>query len=452
MGSETPLLPLHLPVIDFSNQNLKPGEPQWDLTKADVQKALQDYGCFEASFDKVPIELRKSIFKALEELFDLPLKTKLRNVSKKPFHGYVGQYPMVPLYESMGIDDSDVVDKVEAFTEKLWPQGNNSFSATIHSFSKKLSELDITIRRMIMESFGLVKYIDEHLQSTNYLLRVMKYTGPDTEETKLGLNAHTDKNIVTILYQNHVEGLEVQTKDKNWIKVKPSEDSFIVMIGDSLHALLNADETEDELEPAEESMLELKPAEVIVDELDELSEISDTSLELNELSDTEDGAGLVKIFEADQRKLFSQFEAQQFCDNLVESVVKALKDVSKIQKKSTTTRASVAKPSLFINEKPKGKPENNLADQKDFSDSLPIFDEYDEETIESLIICEDECDLPSPKSDFMFDDEETNGLTCFEPEHPSSLVLFSQDFKEEPFDYSHQGLLLGTRRPMDDDL
>lgn len=91
---------------------------------------------------------------------------------------------------------------------------------------------------MIMESFGLDTYIDEHLHSTNYLLRVMKYKGPDTEETKLGLNAHTDKNIVTILYQNHVEGLEVQTKDNNWIKVKPSQDSFIVMIGDSLHVRL----------------------------------------------------------------------------------------------------------------------------------------------------------------------------------------------------------------------
>ncbi|ANM60149.1 Non-hem dioxygenase N-terminal domain [Arabidopsis suecica] len=235
MGSETPLLPLRLPVIDFSNKNLKPGEPEWDLTRADVQKALQDYGYFEASFDRIPFELRKSVFGALEELFDLPLQTKLRNVSKKPFHGYVGQYPMVPLYESMGIDDSDIAEKVDAFTEKLWPQGNISFSTTIQSFSKKLSELDITIRRMIMESFGLDKYIDEHLHSTNYLLRVMKYKGPDTEETKVGLNAHTDKNIVTILYQNHVEGLEVQTKDKNWIKVKPTQDSFTVMIGDSLY-------------------------------------------------------------------------------------------------------------------------------------------------------------------------------------------------------------------------
>ncbi|WZZ46970.1 hypothetical protein YC2023_043229 [Brassica napus] len=34
----------------------------------------------------------------------------------------------------------------------------------------------------------------------------------------------------------------------------------------------------------------------------------------------------VKIFEADQRRLFSQFEVREFCDNLVEGVVKALND------------------------------------------------------------------------------------------------------------------------------
>ncbi|KAF3484478.1 hypothetical protein F2Q69_00052648 [Brassica cretica] len=70
----------------------------------------------------------------------------------------------------------------------------------------------------------------------------------------------------------------------------------------------------------------------------------------------------VNMFEVDQRRLFSQFEVREFCDNLVEGVVKALKDVGKIQKKSTTTRAPVANLSLFINEKLKG----------------PIFDEEDE--------------------------------------------------------------------------
>ncbi|KAE8696100.1 2-oxoglutarate-dependent dioxygenase AOP2 [Hibiscus syriacus] len=236
MGSQTPL---KLPVIDFGKPELKPGTNEWDLVKGQVHVALRDYGCFEATFDKIPIDLRMSIFGSLGELFDLPLQTKIRNVSNKPYHGYVGQYPQVPLYESMGIDDANVSEKVEALTSTLWPQGNSSFSKTIHSFSEQLSELDQIIRRMVLESFGLEKYMDEHMESTNYLLRVMKYKGPETNQTKLGLHSHTDKNIVTILYQNEVDGLEVQTKEGEWINVKPSKHTFTVMIGESLYAWLN---------------------------------------------------------------------------------------------------------------------------------------------------------------------------------------------------------------------
>ncbi|KAG4949859.1 hypothetical protein JHK84_043287 [Glycine max] len=187
-------------------------------------------------FEKVPLELRKAIFAALQELFDLPLQTKILNVSKKPYHGYVGQYPMVPLFESMGIDDANVYENVESMTNIMWPHGNPSFSKTIQSFSEQLSELDQIIRKMILESLGVEKYLEEHMNSTNYLLGVMKYKGPQTSDTKVGLTTHSDKNIVTILYQNEVEGLEVMTKDGKWISYRPSPDSFVVMIGDSLHS------------------------------------------------------------------------------------------------------------------------------------------------------------------------------------------------------------------------
>jgi len=63
----------------------------------------------------------------------------------------------------------------------------------------------------------------------------MKYKGPQTSDTKLGLSTHSDKNVVTILYQNQVEGLEVMTKDGKWISYKPSSGSFVAMIGDSIH-------------------------------------------------------------------------------------------------------------------------------------------------------------------------------------------------------------------------
>ncbi|XWS16401.1 hypothetical protein CRYUN_Cryun34aG0084000 [Craigia yunnanensis] len=236
MSSESPL---KLPVIDFTKPDLNPGTIEWDLVKGQVKQALQEHGCFEALFHKIPLELRQEIFGAIEELFDLPLQIKTRNVSKVPFHGYIGQYPQVPLFESMGIGDPHILKNVEALTTTCWPQGNTSFSKTIQSFSKQLSELDQMVRRMILESFHLEKYMDEHMDSTDYLLRVMKYNGPKTTETQLGLDAHTDKNIVTILYQNEVNGLGVQSKHGEWIDVKPSKDSFIVMIGESLHAWLN---------------------------------------------------------------------------------------------------------------------------------------------------------------------------------------------------------------------
>ncbi|XP_058728947.1 probable 2-oxoglutarate-dependent dioxygenase AOP1 [Vicia villosa] len=237
MGSETtPKLPL----INFNNLNLETKSPNWELVKSQVYKALVEYGCFEAIFDQVSLELRKAIFDSLEELFELPLQTKLLNVSKKPYHGYVGQYPTIPLYESMGIDDANVYENVKNMTNILWPNGNQSFSKTIHSFSDELTALDQIVRKMILESLNAEKYLEEHMNSTNYLLRVMKYKGPQTSDTKLGLTTHSDKNVVTILYQNQVEGLHVMTKDGKWINYKPSSSSsFVVMIGDSLHAWSN---------------------------------------------------------------------------------------------------------------------------------------------------------------------------------------------------------------------
>ncbi|KAL0675341.1 hypothetical protein Bca4012_003322 [Brassica carinata] len=229
---------IQLPVIDFSDQCLTPGTSKWDKVKTDVRKALEDYGCFEAFFDKVSVELDKSVFEAMEELFDLPTQTKERNVSSKPYHGYLSQN----IYESFGIDDANLVEKVNEFTQQLWPDhGNKRISETMHGISGKLAELDVMVRRMIMESFGIEKYIDEHLDSTNYLFRMMKYTPPPPlEEKKLGLPSHTDKNIMTILHQYQVEGLEIQNKDKKWFKVKPSHQySFIVMVGDSMCAFLN---------------------------------------------------------------------------------------------------------------------------------------------------------------------------------------------------------------------
>jgi len=94
-----------------------------------------------------------------------------------------------------------------------------------------------------MESFGFDdKYIHEHLNSTKSLMRMMKYKGvEDTKEEESGMEAHTDRNMLTIIFQNSVaDGIEVKTKDdKHWIKANASQDSsFIVLAGSMLHVSL----------------------------------------------------------------------------------------------------------------------------------------------------------------------------------------------------------------------
>lgn len=92
----------------------------------------------------------------------------------------------------------------------------------------------------MLESLGLEKYMDEHMESTNYLLRFIKYRVPETDESNLGLNSHTDSNFLTMLQQNEVGGLEVQDRSGNWIKFQPSvPNSFLVMNGDSFYVSLN---------------------------------------------------------------------------------------------------------------------------------------------------------------------------------------------------------------------
>ncbi|CAF1934432.1 unnamed protein product [Brassica oleracea var. botrytis] len=220
ISSKPQYLPLSLPVIDFSVPNLKPETPEWDSVRAQVRKALEDFGCFEALFDGASVELQIN-----------------RNT------GYSGQALGMPLYEGMGIDGVENPDVVNDLTHKVWPRGNITFSNTVHSFAEKLIELNVKVRTMVLESFGLEKHVEKHLNSAKNRFQLFKYKGlADNTDEYIGIDSHIDRHFLTILCQNDVvDGLEIKTKDgEDWIKAKPSQDSsFLVLVGASLHVLLN---------------------------------------------------------------------------------------------------------------------------------------------------------------------------------------------------------------------
>lgn len=117
-----------LPTINFTqdNDNLRPGSSSWLLTSNEVRHAFEEYGCFIAVYDKISMQMNNDVFRLSKELFDLPLETKVKNVSENIYHGYL-KLPMIPLYESFGIRNATTFDGIRSFSNTIFPSGNDHF-------------------------------------------------------------------------------------------------------------------------------------------------------------------------------------------------------------------------------------------------------------------------------------------------------------------------------------
>ncbi|CAA0842718.1 2-oxoglutarate (2OG) and Fe(II)-dependent oxygenase superfamily protein [Striga hermonthica] len=233
---------IKIPIFDLSTKTLNPTSASWLADCKKVRRALEEYGFFLAQYKDVSYELDRQVFLVLKELFDLPLETKTRNTSDLVFYGYVGQLPHAPLHESMGIPEATTIDAVQSFTNLMWPSsGNKSFCESIHSYAKLVSELEKKVDRMVFESYGAQRHYDNHIGSTTYLLRTIKYLPPhaNNEGNNVGTNVHTDKSFLSILHQNQVNGLQVQLRNGEWFSVDVPTGAFVVMAGDAYEAWSN---------------------------------------------------------------------------------------------------------------------------------------------------------------------------------------------------------------------
>lgn len=108
-------------------------------------------------------------------------------------------------------------------------------------------ELEEMVRRMVLEGLGVAKYHDGMNESTWHLFRMWEYkavvpsSAEQEEELRFGApGPHQDTNMLSVVCQHQVEGLEVQTRHGDWIRVKPSPASLVVMVGNALRVSIAA--------------------------------------------------------------------------------------------------------------------------------------------------------------------------------------------------------------------
>ena len=109
-----------------------------------------------------------------------------------------------------------------------------STSDIVHSFGRQLSELEKMVRRMLLESLGVVKHFDRQNSELTFGLRMAKYGALTSQEATVVLPPHVDETTVTLVVQHKVAGLQVLTADGEWLTVPQSPNSYTVLIGQAL--------------------------------------------------------------------------------------------------------------------------------------------------------------------------------------------------------------------------
>lgn len=131
-------------------------------------------------------------------------------------------------------------------------------SEILQEYGGKMTELAKVIQKTVLmslgEELGMKYYISEFGKCHGYL-RINNYSPPDSLEQEVeGLGMHTDMSCITIVYQNELGGLQVRSKDGQWVDILPCEDTLVVNIGDMLQAWSN-----DKLRSSEHRVVLKKP-------------------------------------------------------------------------------------------------------------------------------------------------------------------------------------------------
>ncbi|RDC60628.1 Gibberellin 2-beta-dioxygenase [Alteripontixanthobacter maritimus] len=126
--------------------------------------------------------------------------------------------------------------------ENVWPEQLPEFAATFRALYTAFEAAGARILAAIAIHLGLPQsWFEDPVRDGNSVLRVLHYP-PLPDDLPAGAvraAAHGDINTITLLLGAQEAGLELQTKDGEWLAVNPPAGALVVNIGDMLERLTN---------------------------------------------------------------------------------------------------------------------------------------------------------------------------------------------------------------------
>ncbi|XP_024522044.1 protein DMR6-LIKE OXYGENASE 1 [Selaginella moellendorffii] len=230
-----------IPCLHLARIRASSGEDRKRMLE-EVRDAVCEWGFFRVVAHGVDEKLVDDTVAWARGIFDMDLETKLKSLvddssgSLAGYHcGVVKQNKSWQESFHSWADPSDF--KIAA--EKLWPS-SEEIKEMHYKFSMAMEELALEILQLLEETLGVTSgdFTRHWERLKRTLVRFNWYPPCEEPGLVLGAGSHTDPDIITILLQDEVGGLQL-LKDSKWIACKPLHGSFVVNVGDCLQVLSN---------------------------------------------------------------------------------------------------------------------------------------------------------------------------------------------------------------------
>lgn len=241
---------MSIPSVDLSeflsgDQNKKAAFVQ------QLGKAYEEIGFVAVKNHGIPDELIAYLYNYVQQFFSLPLEQK----KKYEIKGLAGQrgYTSFGKEHAKGSEAPDLKEFFQYgqvardnFTDEIY--ADNVSVKEIAGFDKTLAEAyrafevsGTALLQAIALYLGLDEhYFDNYVYNGNSILRSIHYP-PITTEPVSAIRAeqHEDINLITLLVGASADGLEILSKQNEWVPVTSLPEQIVVNVGDMLQRLTN---------------------------------------------------------------------------------------------------------------------------------------------------------------------------------------------------------------------
>jgi isopenicillin N synthase-like dioxygenase len=217
----------------------------------DLGTAYEEVGFVAVKNHGVSDELIADLYKYVQEFFSLPSEKK----KKYEIPELAGQrgYTSFGKEHAKGSDAPDLKEFFqygqiprENYKEEDYPKNVEvkeiaSFNKTFEQAYRAFEKSGTALLQAIALYLGLDEhYFDTYVYNGNSILRSIHYP-PITSEPKSAIRAeqHEDINLITLLVGASADGLQILTKQNEWVGVTSLPEQIVVNVGDMLQRLTN---------------------------------------------------------------------------------------------------------------------------------------------------------------------------------------------------------------------